>query len=101
MPDWRLLFNPGVVTALFAVVLVAALMFVYMRPAPPLAAVDVLNRSALAEDAELLARPDIAIHRTVNLEERLASGELVAQNRIDTWQSASSQTGKVKAASVH
>src|SRR5260370_609085 len=76
-------------------------MFVYMRPTPPLSASDVLSKSVLAEDAELMASPDVAIHRSVNLEERLASGELLAQNHIDIWQSASSQTGKVKATRVY
>jgi RNA polymerase sigma factor (sigma-70 family) len=98
---WRLLARPGVVTAVFAFVLIAVLLFVYMRPVPPLSAADVLKKSALAEDADLVVRPDLAIHRTVNLEERLASGELVAQSHIDIWQSASSQTGRVKAARVY
>jgi len=98
---WRLFAKPSVVTALFAVVLVAVLLFLYLRPAPPLSASDVLSRSVIAEDAELVARPDVAIHRTVNLEERLQSGELVAQNRIDIWQSASTETGRVKAARVY
>ena len=96
---WRLLAKPGVVTAVF-VMLVAVLLFVYMRPVPPLSASDVLSKSVLAENTDL-ARPDVAIHRTVNLEEWLASGELVSRNHIDIWESASSQTGKVKAARVY
>lgn len=98
---WRLFARPGVVTAIFTFVLIAVLLFLYMRPVPPLSATDVLNKSALAEDADLVARPDLAIHRTVNLEERLASGELIDQRQIDIWQSASSQTGRVKAARVY
>lgn len=98
---WRVLARPGVVTAVFAFVLMAVLLFVYMRPVPPLSAADVLKKSALAEDADLVAGRDLAVHRTLNLEERLASGELIAQSHIDIWQSASNQTGRVKAARVY
>lgn len=98
---WRLLAKPGVITSVFACLFIAVLLFVYMKPAPKLSASDVLTKSAMVEDADIAARPDVALHRTVNLEERLGSDELVARNRIDIWQSASSQTGTVKAARVY
>lgn len=80
--------RPGMITAVVALLLVAATLFVYLRqPAPVVTAADLLQRSALAEEA-LAANRNQVLHRTINLEERRAGGEVIARRRIEVWQSA-------------
>ncbi|MGH9905956.1 MAG: RNA polymerase sigma factor, partial [Pyrinomonadaceae bacterium] len=83
------LFRPGTVTAVVALLLIAALTFVYLRPerAPIISAANLLQQSAAAEEANT-ARTDQVLHRTINLEEKKVSGELIARRRIEVWQSA-------------
>jgi RNA polymerase sigma factor (sigma-70 family) len=81
--------RPETVTALFGILLLGAVMtLVYLkRPAPVLTVTDVLQRSIFAEEA-IAANRNQVLHRTINLEERAASGEIAARRRIEVWQSA-------------
>ncbi|HLA09448.1 MAG TPA: RNA polymerase sigma factor [Pyrinomonadaceae bacterium] len=88
----RRLFNaafwlrPGMVTALVALLMVASLLLYLRAPAPVVTAADLLRRAA---DAEKLAaaHPDAVWHRTINLEEKNAQGDLIARSKIEIWQS--------------
>jgi RNA polymerase sigma factor (sigma-70 family) len=85
--DWRLFLRPGAVTALFALVLMAMLVFFYRHvPNPSLSATSLLERAAAAEDLVANNRDQMS-HRTVQLEERSATGQLLASRRIDIWHS--------------
>jgi len=104
----RFWLRPGAVTAVFAVLLVAVSLSVYLRrPAPVLTAADLLQRAALAEDA-IAANRNQVLHRTINLEvsvpgagrgpqagsplgvgDATGSGQqLIARQKIEVWQSA-------------
>ena len=88
LTDWRFWLRPGTVTALLALVLISALLFMYRRtPVPVVTAADLLQRSALAEEAIASSREQV-VHRTLQLEEKSATGQLVARRRIEIWQSA-------------
>jgi RNA polymerase sigma factor (sigma-70 family) len=78
--------RPSTVTALFALVLLLSLVFVYRKiPAPPVSAGDMLQKAAMNEDAVVATR-DQVLHRTINLAERRAGGQLITR-RIEIWQS--------------
>jgi RNA polymerase sigma factor (sigma-70 family) len=78
--------RPATVTLVFAVMLASVVL--YLRtPTPLITAADLLGRSSAAEEA-IAARIDQVQHRTVNLEERSASGTLISSRRVDVWQSA-------------
>ena len=81
--------RPGTVTALLALILISAVVFLHWRrtPVPILTAGDLLQRSALAEEA-IASRHEQVIHRTLQLEEKSTTGELLARRRIEIWQSA-------------
>jgi RNA polymerase sigma factor (sigma-70 family) len=80
--------RPGAITAVFAVLLVAAALFVYRpRPVTVVTAADLLQKAALAEQA-IAANRNQVLHRTINLEERAGSGEVIARRRVEVWQSA-------------
>src|SRR5262249_2683973 len=68
--NWRVLLRPGVVTAVVAIFVVAALLLVRWSN-QPLTAPDVLARSIATEERLLTGSPDIAFHRTITLEERI------------------------------
>ena len=79
--------KPATITAMIAVGLIAAVILLELRqPAPPLTAADLLQRSTQAEEA-IAAMPDTVLHRTLQLEERSSSGDLIARRRIESWQS--------------
>src|SRR5262249_20125832 len=79
--------RPATVTALFALILIASLLL-YLRVPPPLpTASDLLSGSAMAEQA-VSADAHTVLHRTINLEEKNARGELIAKHKLDVWQSA-------------
>jgi len=85
--DWRLFLRPGAVTALFALALMATLVLFYRHaPTSSLSATNLLERAAAAEDL-VASNRDQVLHRTVQLEERLATGQLLASRRIDIWHS--------------
>jgi len=85
---WSFWTRPGTVTALVALLVISALLFTQLRTSVPiLTAADLLQRSALAEGA-IATNRDHVVHRTITLEEKATSGELVARRRIDVWQNA-------------
>ncbi len=80
--------RPGAVTGVVALTLMVAALFLYMRVRPPVVtAADLLQRSNQAEEA-IASRPDTVLHRTLQLEERSSSGDLIARNRVEIWESA-------------
>jgi hypothetical protein len=86
--DWRFLYRPSTVTAILALVVVAALLVTkFLTPHPNLSAGALLQQSITAEDA-LAARTDQVLHRTISLEEKSLSGNLIARRTIEIWQSA-------------
>ncbi len=104
--DLGLFSRPATVTALFALLLIAAVAILYRRtPTPPLSAAGLLQQAVASEEA-IAARTDQVLHRTINFEERqvdcplpiadcrllssapLPSGKLIARRRIEIWQSS-------------
>jgi DNA-directed RNA polymerase specialized sigma24 family protein len=86
--DCGFFLKPGSVTALLALMLVAVLMFVAKRqPVTTLTAAALLDQAGKQEDI-IAARTDIALHRTIRLEERSAAGATLSQRKIEIWQSA-------------
>jgi DNA-directed RNA polymerase specialized sigma24 family protein len=82
--------RPASLTALIAIVVIAAVVFLELRgPAPVVTAADLLQRSTLAEEA-LASNREQVLHRTINLEEKTASSGVIARRRIEVWQSAAS-----------
>lgn len=82
--------RPATITAASALILGAALAFWYSTsPAPvhSVAAVSFLER-AHANEVAAASENGTVTHRTINLEETNASGEVVARNRIEIWQSS-------------
>jgi RNA polymerase sigma factor (sigma-70 family) len=84
----RFWLRPGTVTALVALILIGCLLLLYVRhPGPVVTADSVLRRSADADELAV-ALPNTVLHRTLNLEEKNAKGELIARSKIEIWQSA-------------
>jgi hypothetical protein len=82
--------RPSAVTAIVAVIVMGAFLFLRTRgPVAPLSASDLLHRSAVTEE-EVAARTDQVLHRTINFEERAtdSSSQLIARRKIEVWQSA-------------
>lgn len=89
-PDRGFWLRPATVTAVFAAVLVAALLFLRLNSSPVHtagSAAALLRQSSAAEESAG-ARADQVLHRTVTLEERSADGLLIARRRVEVWQSA-------------
>lgn len=89
---WRWLTNsgfslrPATVTAVLSLILIAALLFVRLR-VPTVSAAELLHRSTVAEE-NIAANPQVVLHRTINLEERLPNtGNIIGRHRIEAWQS--------------
>ncbi|MBA2732687.1 MAG: sigma-70 family RNA polymerase sigma factor [Acidobacteria bacterium] len=79
--------RPGTITAIVALILVAALLLTRGH-APGVNAADILRRSTIAEEM-IAANPGIVLHRKINLEERRPNGgDLLARHRIEVWQNA-------------
>ena len=88
LADWHFWLRPGTVTALLALILISALLFVYRRaPVPALTAADILQKSVAADEA-IAANHEQVLHRTLQLEEKSTTGQLIARRRIEIWQSA-------------
>jgi RNA polymerase sigma factor (sigma-70 family) len=90
---WRWLTNtgfwlrPGAITAIVSLALIAALIFVRLH-VPAASAAELLRRSTVAEET-IAGNREVAVHRTINLEERRAqNGVLLSRHRIEVWQSA-------------
>lgn len=85
--DRNFLLRPSVVTAIVALVLMVAVLSLYRRMQPPaLTAANLIQQSTQAEET-IASRPGTVLHRTLQLEERSASGDLIARSRVDVWQS--------------
>jgi DNA-directed RNA polymerase specialized sigma24 family protein len=79
--------RPGVVTAIVVLILTVAVLSLYRRMQPPaLTAANLLEQSTQAEET-IASRPDTVLHRSLQLEERSSSGDLLARSRVDVWQS--------------
>jgi RNA polymerase sigma factor (sigma-70 family) len=88
LTDWRFWLRPGTITALLALIFISALLLIYKRaPVPALTAADLLQKSAAADEA-IAANREQVLHRTVQLEEKSTTGQLIARRRIEIWQSA-------------
>jgi RNA polymerase sigma factor (sigma-70 family) len=93
--DFGVFFRPSTVTAIFAGLLIAALIFIQLRRPPSLSATELLQQSILAEETAA-SRPDQVMHRTITLEARKvgqpssqsSAGELIARLKIEAWHSA-------------
>ncbi len=81
--------RPSAITALVALILIAAMLFVELRRVPisPVLAPALLSQSAAAEEA-VNTRTDQVLHRTINFEERSGTGALISQRKVEVWQSA-------------
>lgn len=90
--------TPGGVTALAALLVVAALLFNrWSGPEPPVTAANLLQRAVVAENL-IAANRDQVSHRTITLEERVSEprqvgvatgsgGQLLSRHKIEVWQS--------------
>ena len=96
-------FRPGAVTAVFALLLIAALLLYLRVPTTTLSAKELLQRSATAEES-ISARANQVVHRTITLEERSVPGavaigsqqEVLSRRRIEIWQDATQQTAALR-----
>ncbi len=83
--------SPATVTATFAVLLIALIVFVELRkPNLPVSAAEMLHRSSVAEEM-LVAKADVVLHRTISLEERELSGDggVLSRRRLELWDDGS------------
>lgn len=86
--DWGFWLKPGSVTAVLALIAIAVFVFVETRqPATTLTATALLDQATRQEDS-IAARTDIALHRTLQLEERSTAGAILSQRKIEVWQSS-------------
>ncbi|HMJ25406.1 MAG TPA: RNA polymerase sigma factor, partial [Pyrinomonadaceae bacterium] len=82
---WRAFINsgfllrPATVTAVLSLVLIAALLVVRLH-VPTVSAAELLLRSTVAEET-IASNPEVAIHRTINLEERAGNSTNVISRR--------------------
>ena len=83
--------KPASVTAVVALLVITALMFVQLRRQPPIAltAASLLQQSASAEEA-IAARTDQVLHRTIMFEAvaTASPSKLITRHKIDIWHSA-------------
>jgi RNA polymerase sigma factor (sigma-70 family) len=85
--DDRVWLRPGAITAMFALVLIAALVFVHFRSEPVLAA-ELLHRSIVADETAMKSAGGVA-HRVINFQERKhAAGSTASWRRIEIWRNA-------------
>ena len=80
--------RPATVTVVFALLMASMAVWVSRRPTSPvLTAASLLEKSANAEEA-IAAQKDIVLHRTINFEEKSATGALIARRKIEIWESS-------------
>ncbi|HEY2974606.1 MAG TPA: RNA polymerase sigma factor [Pyrinomonadaceae bacterium] len=82
--DFGLLFRPSTITALFAFILIAAVLLFFRVPTQSLSGADLLQRSTAAEES-IAARANQVVHRTISLEERTTQGVVISRRRLDVW----------------
>jgi len=101
----RLWLRPATVTTLFALTLIASLLLYLHSSTPIVPSAELLSQAIRAEEI-IAGKKDQVLHRSINLEERLVdcqlaivdcrlsssasppTGKLIAQHRIEVWQSA-------------
>jgi hypothetical protein len=83
---WNFWLRPEAITAMVALVILTALIFVN-RSSPPPSAQQILRQSVMNEQAQF-ARTDQILHRTILLDEKAPSGEVLSHRRIEVWHSA-------------
>jgi len=84
----RFWLRPATVAGLFALILIVGLAVLYWRvPTPTVTVAGVLQKAIAAEQTDA-TRADQILHRTIDLEEKNAKGELITRRRIEVWQSA-------------
>jgi RNA polymerase sigma factor (sigma-70 family) len=79
--------RPTIVTTIVAAILVISLSVYLQLRSPAVTASDLLKRSTKADEA-IASRPETVLHRTLQLEERSSSGDLITRSRVEIWQSA-------------
>ena len=80
--------RPGTVSSVFAVALIVALLIFQTRISPPtVSAAELLRQSAVAEVATS-DNPHTVLHRTLDVEERSVTGDVLARRRVEVWHSA-------------
>src|SRR6266436_5911320 len=84
----RFWLRPATVAGLFALILIVGLAVLYWRVPTPTITVAVVLQKAIAAEQSDATRVDQILHRTIDLEERNANGELITRRRIEVWQSA-------------
>ncbi len=85
LDKFRFWINPGRLTVGFATLLILALVWIKLGPTTAVSAAEILNKSAEAE-ASRLTNPERVLHRTIDLEELDANGQVMNRKRIDIWQ---------------
>lgn len=84
--DLRSWMQPARLTAVFAGLLIAALVtFKLLQSPTPITVADLMKQAALAE--QQAATGDVVIHKTYTIEERDGQGVLIATRKIDAYQS--------------
>lgn len=83
--DFRLWLQPVRLTAVLGLLIISALVFWKLNiPPEPVSVIDLLNRATISE-RETASATDLIIHKTVNLEERDAVGNVISNRKIETW----------------
>ena len=86
---WSFWLKPSTVTALLAVILIAAVLFFGVRRVqPPGVSVAMLLSESAAAEKTMASRTDQVLHRTISLEEKSSTGALIARRKLEIWQSA-------------
>lgn len=87
--SWSFWLRPGVVAAVFGLILISALLFMHLRrpPQATASAAELLEKSIAAETA-MDSRAGVVLHRTIDLEEKGSDGKLIARRRIEVWHSS-------------
>jgi RNA polymerase sigma factor (sigma-70 family) len=85
LAGFSFLFRPGTVTVMVAIALVTTIVFLRTRPTQVSAAE--LLKKADASAAAIFAKPDIVVHRMVNIEEIRPGDEdhPISRRRVEIW----------------
>jgi RNA polymerase sigma factor (sigma-70 family) len=82
------IFNPLMATTVLAVFVILMLAIgKFLIFVPDVSAKEILSRAGWSEEAAESASGEI-LYRTINLEERKITGELLRRNKIETWRDA-------------
>ncbi len=116
--DLGLFSRPASVTALFALLLIAAVAILYRRtPTPPLSAASLLQKAAASEEM-IASNPNQVVHRIITLEERVSEpradrgpragtprgvvaatgspSQIVSRRRLELWRSGAQQAAALR-----